>query len=373
MDFAFTEEQDELAALTRRILEDKLTEERMREVESGGDRFDRDLWLELAKANILGVALPEEAGGSGFGLIEQCRVLIELGRTVAPVPVLPSIVMGAMPIAEFGTPEQQATWAVPAAAGEVIITAALVEELNFDVAAPTTRAERTDRGWTITGIKTAVPAGPLAQAFLVPATTDEGVTVFVVMPGDAGVTVHRQAVVNKDSEAALELDGAEVAADRVLGAVGEGALIARWIWRRAVVGLCALQLGVTERAVELTADYAKERIQFDRPIGTFQAVGQRMADAYIDVEGIRLTLWQAAWRLSEALPADTEIETAKYWASDAGHRVAHTAVHVHGGVGIDLDYHLHRYFVAAKHLEFSLGPATDHLRRIGATLAREPV
>jgi alkylation response protein AidB-like acyl-CoA dehydrogenase len=129
---------------------------------------------------------------------------------------------------------------------------------------------------------------------------------------------------------------------------------------------------VCERAVELTAEYSKIRVQFERPIATFQAVGQRLADAYIDAEGIRLTLWQAAWRLSEDLPADTEIDTAKFWASDAGHRIAHTAVHIHGGVGIDLDYPLHRYFIAAKHTEFSLGTATDHLRSIGATLAAEP-
>lgn len=382
MDFSFTEEQEELAGLTRQILTDELTEERMREVEGGAERFDRDLWAELGKANILGIALAEDSGGSGYGLIEQCRVLVELGRAVAPVPVLPSIVMGAMGVARFGTPEQKTEWAAPAALGEKILTAALVEELNPSVSEPVTRAERSDgghaaaqrrrNGWRLTGAKTAVPAGPIADLFLVPASTDDGVTVFGVRPGDAGVTVHRQAIVNKDAEALVSLDGVQVGDDRVLGDVGGGAEIAHWIWQRAVVGLCALQLGVCERALELTSEYSKTRVQFERPIATFQAVGQRLADAYIDVEGIRLTLWQAAWRLSEDLPCDTEIETAKFWASDAGHRVAHTAVHVHGGVGVDLDYHLHRYFIAAKHIEFSLGAATDHLRRIGSTLAAEP-
>jgi 3-oxocholest-4-en-26-oyl-CoA dehydrogenase beta subunit len=136
--------------------------------------------------------------------------------------------------------------------------------------------------------------------------------------------------------------------------------------------LCAVQLGVCERAIELTAEYAKQRVQFDRPIATFQAVGQRLADGFIDVEGIRLTTWQAAWRLSEDLPCDVEIDTAKFWASDAGHRIAHTAVHIHGGVGIDLDHPLHRYFVAAKRIEFALGAATEHLLGIGRTLADEP-
>jgi alkylation response protein AidB-like acyl-CoA dehydrogenase len=136
------------------------------------------------------------------------------------------------------------------------------------------------------------------------------------------------------------------------------------------VAWCAVQLGVTERALELTAEHALGRVQFGRPIGGFQAVAQRLADAYVDVEAIRLTLWQAAWRLAAGRPAEAEVATAKFWAADGGHRVAHTAVHVHGGVGIDLDHPLHRYFVAAKRNEFALGGATEQLRRLGDVLAR---
>lgn len=372
MDWSFSEEQEQLAALTREILTDALTEERMREVESGEDRFDRDLYSALASAGVLGVALPTAVGGGGYGPVEQARVLVELGRAVAPVPVLPSIVMGAAAVAEFGTPEQRAAWAAPAAAGEKILTVALVEEGNPGPDAPATRAERSGNGWILSGEKTTVPAGPIADLILVPASTDEGPTIFAVEPSDPGVTVRRQKVTNKDSDAQVSFDSVSLPGDCVLGGVGDGAPIVRFVERHATVGLCALQLGVCERALELTASYAKERVQFDRPIATFQAVGQRLADGYIDVEGIRLTTWQAVWRLSEGLPCDVEIDTAKFWASDAGHRVAHTAVHVHGGVGIDLDHALHRYFVAAKRIEFALGAATEHLLGIGAVLADEP-
>ena len=371
MDFSFTEEQDELAALARRIFEDEITEERMRAIQAQPDRFDPGLWRELAKANILGIALPEDVGGTGYGLVEQCRVLVEAGRAVAPAPILPSIVMGAMPIAEFGTDEQKSEWARPAAEGDKILTAALVEDLNPGVTAPATRAERSGDGWTLTGEKTTVPAGPLADLFLVPASTPEGTAVFLVERGDGGVTVERQEVTNRESDGLLVLDSVKLGADRVLGTPGDGE-VARWIERRATVGLCAHQLGVVEKALEMTAEYSKQRVQFDRPIATFQAVGQRMADAYIDVEGLRLGLWQAAWRLSEGLPADKEIETAKFWAADAGHRVAHTAVHIHGGVGIDLDHPTHRYFTAAKAGEFALGSGIEHLRRLGRMLADEP-
>ena len=138
----------------------------------------------------------------------------------------------------------------------------------------------------------------------------------------------------------------------------------------ATTGLCARQLGVLARALELTAEYARNRVQFGKPIGAFQAVAQRLADGYIDVEAVRLTMWQAAWQLSAGEPAETAVATAKFWAADAGHRVAHTAIHLHGGVGIDLDYPLHRYFLAAKLGEFALGGATAQLRRIGTALAR---
>jgi alkylation response protein AidB-like acyl-CoA dehydrogenase len=154
--------------------------------------------------------------------------------------------------------------------------------------------------------------------------------------------------------------------------------VAGWLADRATVGLCALQAGVTERALELTAQYARNRQQFGRPIGSFQAVTQRLADAYVDVEAVRLTMWQAAWRLSSGSAgsggsagsaAEAEVATAKFWAAEAGHRVAHTAVHVHGGIGIDVTYPVHRYFTAAKHHEFALGGATAQLLRIGDVLA----
>ena len=152
-----------------------------------------------------------------------------------------------------------------------------------------------------------------------------------------------------------------------------GSSVVDWMVERATLGLCAVQLGVTERALAATASYAINRIQFERPIATFQAVGHRCADAYIDVEAIGLTLWQAAWRLSAGLPAGAEVAVAKYWAATGGHRVAHAAVHIHGGMGVATEYSIHRYFIAAKQIEFTLGGAKEQLLRLGARLAVEPV
>jgi alkylation response protein AidB-like acyl-CoA dehydrogenase len=202
----------------------------------------------------------------------------------------------------------------------------------------------------------------------VPATTADGVKLFVVLPSDGGVLLEAQRIVDGDIEATLDLAGVQLGEDRLV----PGADVVHWLVARCTVGRCALQLGVLERALELTAEYARERQQFGRPIGSFQAVAQRLADGYIDVEAVRLTMWEAAWRIASALPSPTEIATAKFWAADAGHRVAHTAVHVHGGTGIDTDGPLHRYFVVAKRNEFALGGATDQLRRLGRELAETP-
>jgi 3-oxocholest-4-en-26-oyl-CoA dehydrogenase beta subunit len=369
MDFTLTQAQQDLGALARDILTDHCSQQRLREVEAGPVRFDPQLWAGLAKAGVLGAALPEGLGGDGLGLLEQCTVLAEIGRAVAPAPYLATIVLGAAALARFGTTEQQERWAAPAARGELIIAAALAEEDAEDPAAPSTRAEETPDGWLLTGTKTAVLAGVHAGLLLVPAMTMSGPAAFLVLPDDAGVTVTSQQVTGGDGTAVVELAGVAVGTGRLLGEAASGRQIARWLADRATVGLCALQLGVAERALELTAGYAQRRQQFGKPIGSFQAVANRLADGFIDVEGIRLTLWQAAWRMDAGLPAATELATAKFWAAEAGHRVAHTAVHVHGGVGIDTDGDVHRYFAAAKHNEFALGGATAQLRRLGALLA----
>jgi alkylation response protein AidB-like acyl-CoA dehydrogenase len=354
VDLTPTEAQQDLAALTRRILADRVTPERQRVLEDAGTRFDPELWSALADAGVLAAALPEHVGGSGFGLLEQCSVLIEVGRAVAPVPYLASIVLGAAALARFGDPEQQDRWARPTATGSLVVTAAL------DAETPVNAVERAGR-WALTGTLTTVPAGPVADLVLVPA--DSGV--FLVTPDDPGVTMRSQEMVDGDPAGWLELADVELNADRRLG----GEDIVDWLVAHATVGVCAHQLGVTERAVELTAEYARTRVQFDRPIGSFQAVSQRLADAHVDVEAIRLTLWQAAWHLSAGQPAEAAVATAKFWAADAGHRIAHTAVHLHGGVGIDLDHPVHRYFVAAKRNEFSLGGATTQLRKLGELLS----
>jgi len=375
MDFSFTDEQQEVSGLARRILEDKVTHEGLTALESSGEpRFDRDLWRELAAANLLGIGLPVAAGGSGLGLLTQSLVLQEIGRTLAPVPYLASITMGADVLATFGTAAHVDTWVRPAIDGERILTAALSEPFNRQQARPTTSATAVDEGWRLDGLKTAVPAATIADVIVVTAAVEGGVAAFLVEPSSAGVTITPQDTTNREPYGYVELDGVVVSADALVGGdVDNGAAVVDHLIQRATIGLCATQLGVTEKALFATAEYTKQRVQFERPIATFQAVGHRCADAYIDVEGIRLTLWQALYSIEAGLDASVDVQTAKFWAAEGGHRIAHAIVHLHGGMGIATEYFIHRYFAFAKQIEFSLGGASEQAMRIGAHLAAAPV
>jgi alkylation response protein AidB-like acyl-CoA dehydrogenase len=286
---------------------------------------------------------------------------------------LAAVVFGGLPIAQFGSDAQRDAWLPGLASGDAILTAALVE-FGADPLTPQTTASRDGDGWVLDGVKDCVPAGMIASRVLVPAaTSDGGVVLAIVDPGDAGITRERQDTTNFDPEARLTLRGVRVADADVLGSPADGAAALEWIVERATAAQCAVAIGVCEEAVRMTAEYTKTREQFERPIATFQAVGQRAADAYIDTEAIRLTAWQAIWRLSEGLPATAEVAVAKFWAADGGQRVVHAAQHLHGGMGVDKDYPLHRYFLLAKKLELTLGGATPQLLKLGAILATEPV
>ena len=371
MDFAFNEEQDAVRELAVRILSDLSTPERLREVEGTEDRIDRKLWAELGSAGLLGVALPESCGGAGLGFLAAAIVAEEVGRHAGAVPFTASVVLGAGPIAEFGGAEQRQTWLPGAVTGDTILTAALVEP-GGDPWKPALAAVREGEGWRLDGVKAEVPVGMMADGVVVSARTDDGVALFVIDPATSGVTRLRQEATSWQIEAEMEFSGVVVGPDALVADGEEGAFALTWLLERAATAYCLEVSGACQAAVKLTAEYTRQREQFGKPIATFQAVGQRAADAYVDAEAIRLTAWQAAWRLAEGLPADKEIAVAKFWAADGGQRVVHAAVHLHGGVGVDREYPLHRFFLNTKHIELTLGGATDQLLRLGATLAAEP-
>ena len=386
MDFTYGEEQEAVRQLAEQIFTERATNERLKEVEQAAGPegpFDRQLWAELAKAGLLGIALPEDVGGAGLDFVAVCLVVESAGRTAAHVPVVETLAYGAPALDHYGTDEQRRRWLPGVAAGELVVTAALAELVGDVVVpggtVPTTTATRLGSGgWRLDGTKACVPAGLLADLVLVPASLlsddgrPDGTGVFLVPTGSDGVLRSRQ-----DGpalpEALLELSGVVVGDDALLGGTGaDGAEVVADIAERATAALCVQEAGLCATAVALTGEYAKTREQFGKPIATFQAVGQRAADAYVDAEAVRLTAWQAAWRLSEGLPATAELAVAKFWAAEAGQRVVHAAAHIHGGVGVDRDYPLHRFFLLTGQIELTLGGARDSLARLGAVLAAVP-
>ncbi len=370
MRYELSEDQAAIRELAGRILGDKVTNERLRSMERAGEPFAADAWAELAKADLLGIALPEAVGGGGYDLLGAALVLEQVGRAVAPVPYLATVVLGALPIAEFGDEAQRSRLA-EVIAGDLLLSAALLEGVgSLPPPQPATTATRDGDGWVLSGAKAFVPWGAQAQLLLVPAATGDGTSTVFLVPGDAaGLERTEVTSTSGDPLCTLTLDGVRVGADAVLGEVDGGEAVVSWLAQRAIAAVCSTTAGVCEGALALLAGYTSERRQFDVPIATFQAVAHRAADAYIDTNAVVATSRQAAWRLSEGLEADDALHIAKLWACEGGQRVVHAAQHLHGGIGVDLDYPLHRYFRWAKVLELTLGGANEHLRQLGDRIA----
>jgi 3-oxocholest-4-en-26-oyl-CoA dehydrogenase beta subunit len=388
VDFTYSEEQEAVRQLAGQIFGERSTHERLKDVEAAaGDEgpIDRELWRELAQAGLLGIHLGEDVGGAGLDFVAACLVIEAAGRTAAYVPVVETMAYGAVAIDRFGTDAQRKTWLSGVANGETILTAALAELVGEVVlpggVEPTSVATvQSDGSWALSGTKACVPAALVADTILVPATcrssdgASAGTGVFIVDAGAPGLSMTRQTPTTGRPEAIVELDDVRVGVDRLLGGEeADGAAIVGAMTEFATTALCVQEAGACATALDLTAEYTKTRVQFEKPIATFQAVGQRAADAYVDTEAIRLTAWQAASRLASGLPASAEIAVAKYWAAEGGQRVVHAASHLHGGVGVDRDYPLHRYFLLTRQIELTLGSANESLRRLGRILADEPV
>jgi acyl-CoA dehydrogenase len=374
MDFTLTDEQEAIRDLTARILADRLPPERLRALEAAGEWFAQDVWTELAKAGLLGLALPEDCGGGGLGLLEACLVAEQLGRAVAPVPYLSSVVGASLAVAQFGSEAQRRQLLPGVVERGDRLAVGLYEAGEVAVPeVPSTRATEVSGGWRLDGHKAFVVGADGASVVLVPARTgDAASAVFVVDPQAPGVTLVADEAVTGEPQWSVRLSGVQVPSDSLLGGPEDGAAIVGWITDRMAAAICAMQTGVCEEALAITARYVTTREQFGAKLGTFQAVGHRIADAYIDTEGIRLTALQAIWRLDSGLPAHEELMVAKYWAAEGAQRVVHAAQHLHGGIGVDLDYPIHRYFRWAKVLELTLGGTSASLLRLGASLVGRP-
>jgi alkylation response protein AidB-like acyl-CoA dehydrogenase len=373
VDFDLTEEQSALIELVDRILDDHCGHQRLSELEkeaagSGiGSVHDASTWKALADAGVISALLPEPDGGD-LGILGLALLAEAAGKRTAYLPVVPALALGALPLAKYSD-DTELLEAV--AAGTILLTTALEEPGEPERVMTTARL--VDGGYVIDGAKTMVPYGDLADRILIPADLDGRVVVLIVPRSALDVTP--LLTTGKQPYADLELRGVRVGADALLA---EGAEALTWIRDLGTLAYAAEASGICAEAVKMTALYTSTRKQFGEPIASFQAVGQRAADAYINAEVIRLTALHAAWLLDDEARGghagsreeiEAEVAIAKFHAGDAGSRVLHACQHLHGGIGVDTDYPLHRYFVRGKQVEQTLGTATRQLLRVGAHLA----
>jgi alkylation response protein AidB-like acyl-CoA dehydrogenase len=370
MDFAFTDEQVAVSEAATGLLSGLVTPDRVTAVERTDDVVDRELWAALAEAELLGLAVPEAHGGAGYGLTELCLLLEAQGNVVAPVPLWATLVLGAWPLARFGSPALQERWLPGVVAGEVFLTAALTGTALSVSSLPTVCADAEGENWVLNGTEMAVPQAHLAARIVVPArTADGGVLLALVDPAAPGVALERAVTTNREVHPHLHLTDAAVAAGDVLAGPGVGRQALDDLLLVATTTLCALQVGVCESALRQTAMYLNERTQFGRPLSSFQGTLLRAADAAIDNEAMRVTLLNAAWLIDTGRDAADAVRVAKWQASERGQRTVHATQHLHGGMGADITYPIHRYFLWGKQIELVLGNGSLQLSRMGADIA----
>jgi alkylation response protein AidB-like acyl-CoA dehydrogenase len=380
VDFELDEEQRELRGLAAQVLAREVTPERLAQ-RTGA--YDTGIWKALAQSGLLGVCLPPAAGGAGRGAVELAVVLREIGVHVAPVPAYASLALGAMAIAAHGTPAQQRELLTPLAEGDAVLTGA-VREPGTAGPGVRTMARRVADGFVLDGVKTFVPYAAEAVRVLVPArldgrTGDEGVGVFLVDPAAARTSPHPAAT--GEPLARLALDGVWVGGDALLG---EGAWTT--LRRYASAGAVAIVSGVVERALALTTEHVKTREQFGRVLAEFQAVTMRVGDVYIAKRALDVAMWAAVWHLDR--PARSALDTdnaddvddddvddvdealaiAAYNACGPVVEALYACQHLHGGIGLDVTYPLHRYFAWGKHYGHLLGGADAQLDVLGDLL-----
>ena len=370
MEFARNEDVAAVAELAGQVFGSLAKLDRVVEVETREGGFDRPLWEAVAEAGLLGIALPEEAGGADQGMLGLVAMLEEQGKRVAPVPLWPILTGAALPIAQFGSAEQRTRWLPGLIDGTLVLTGAFESAPGQDIPVA---GVRENTGLVLNGEIAAVTAAAVADGIVVPVRCADDSVAVVVVPTDATrVTVVPVDPTNRESAAAVRFADVEVPAADELS--GDGARIVGWVRRRARIAVAAVQLGVCEEALRMTAAYTSERVQFGRALSTNQAVAVRAADAYLDTEAIRLTTERAAWLLDSGREDEGESASlvAKWWASRGGLRVVHATQHLHGGIGADVDYPIHRYFLWGRQAAFTLGSADAVAAELGNGLDSAP-
>jgi len=364
IEYGLNEEQEMLKTMARDFLANECPSTHVRELMEDETGFDPELWKKMAEVGWLGLVFPEEYGGSGMNFRDLTILMEEMGRAVLPGPFVSTLLQVGMPVLAYGTEEQKNEILPKIASGEVIFTLALTEaSASYDAAAVQVKATADKDVYILNGTKLFVPDAHIADYMLVVARTgdgakaEDGITIFIVDGKSPGISSTVLKTIANDKLCEVVFNGVKVPRENILGELDRGWSEVKKIVERAAVGKCCEMAGCIQQALDMTVEYAKERKQYDRPIGSFQVIQHYCADMATDVDGTTLSAYQAAWMLSEGLPCTKEVAVAKAWAGEACQRVMALAHQIHGAIGVTIDHDLQYYTRRAKAAEVTFGDA----------------
>lgn len=367
MDLGLTEIQQMLKSSAREFLSQECPLTLVRAMEEHELGVTDDLWRQICSLGWTGLVFPEQYGGTGGDFIDLAVLLEETGRSLLPGPFFSTVILGGLTVLDAGTDPQKLDLLNKICGGQLRMTLAITEaSATLEPWGVETTATCEGGAYRLKGTKLFVPDAHVADLIVVAARTNTdpnpaaGITLFLVQGNSPGVSVSQLNSIALDRQCEVTLDNVTVSADKVLGEVNQGWPIIQRALQRAIAGKCLEMLGGADAVLDMTVEYAKQRTQFGRPVGTFQAVQHHCANMAIDVEGCRHIAYQAVWRISEGLPAEREVAMAKAWISGAYQRVCATAHQCHGAIGFTREHNLQLYTRRAKVQELSYGDVDSH-------------
>jgi len=370
MKLTLTEEQEMLKKTARDFLTDKCPKKFIKQLEESETGYSRELWQEIAELGWMGLAFPEKYGGGSMNFLDLAVLLEEIGRACLPGPFFSTVILGGLPILDLGSEEQKQEYLPKLIRGEKIFTLALTEPgyPHYDASSVKVTATPDGGNYIINGSKLFVPDAHIADYLLCVARTKpkDEITILLADAKSPRINYTVLKTIAGDKLCEVVFDQMPVPKANILGRLNQGWDAVQKIIERAAVGKCCEMVGNLQRVLEMTVDYAKERKQFDRPIGSFQIIQHYCADMATDIDGARFSTYQAAWMLSEGLPCTKEVAIAKAWTSQASQRVVALAHQIHGAIGVTIEHDLHYYTRRAKAAELAFGDANFY-REIVAT------
>ncbi|MDA0768901.1 MAG: hypothetical protein BZY79_02110 [SAR202 cluster bacterium Casp-Chloro-G4] len=372
MDLGLNEAQQMLKNSAREFLDAECPTTYVREMEEDERGYTQEMWQKIAEQGWLGLIFPEQYGGIGLNFLDLSVLLEETGRVMMPGPLFSTVVMGGMTVLDAGSEEQKQELLPQIAEGQLIVTLALTEpSARWDAHGVETTATQSGGGWTISGTKLFVPNAHVSDTYVVAARTGDGekdISLFLVPRNTGGVSQTLLQTIASDRQSEIVLDNVSVPASALLGQVNKGWDTIEKVLAWGAIGKCAEMVGGAQEVLDMTVEYVKQRTQFGRPIGSFQAIQHHCANMATDVEGSRYITYQAAWHLSEGMPAKQEVAIAKAWVSDAYRRVCDLGHQCHGAIGFTKEHNMQLYSRRAKAAEVAFGDSDFHLEAVAQAI-----